>query len=186
MPFLAAVPELDDGPAPAGIVETRATGRVKWFDRKRGFGFIVPDDGGPDILVHCSVVEEIGRRDLPEQAGIDCAYVEGPRGRQAVRIGEVDLSTALDRAPATSRPRRVLRELPDDAPWHAATVKWFSRVRGYGFLEVEGIARDVFVHMETLRDAGFAGAAPGDGLRVRVEDGPKGPLALDIEAAPAP
>ena len=50
----------------------RQTGTVVWFQLAKGYGFIRPDDGGPDVMVHLSVVEAAGRRTL--QKGEDVAY----------------------------------------------------------------------------------------------------------------
>ena len=62
------------------------TGRVKWFDATRGFGFLVSDDCEGDILIHFSVLKEHGRRSLPEGATIECIAAHQDRGFQARKI----------------------------------------------------------------------------------------------------
>ncbi|WP_420606126.1 cold shock domain-containing protein [Novosphingopyxis sp.] len=158
----------------------QAAGQIKWFDRRRGFGFIVPDDGGEDILIHCSTIEPHGRRDLPEGCDVACAFRQGPKGRHVVTLVSFDLECAdqSDLALRHSEPR--LRAIDSDADFVAAKVKWFSRVRGYGFLEAEDVEEDIFLHMETLREAGFGPASPDDQLMVQVGDGKKGPLAITV------
>src|ERR1044072_1011557 len=72
-------------------------GVVKWFDVTRGFGFIVADDAElGDILVHFTVLQDHGRRSLPEGARVECIAVRRQRGYQARSITSIDLSEAVD------------------------------------------------------------------------------------------
>lgn len=173
----------------AGAEEIIVVGPVKWFDPVRGYGFMVPANGeGSDVLVHFTVVRETGRRTLPEGATLTCSVVARERGRQARRILSLDLSTAIGPDPETAAQRASDRVDPQAmiaaaGSFEDVTVKWFNRLKGYGFVVRPGSAEDIFIHMETVRRAGMMELEPGQLLRVRVAPGHKGPLAVLIETA---
>src|SRR3954447_726708 len=114
------------------------TGRVKWFDATRGFGFIVSDQVEGDVLLHFSVLRDHGRRSVPEGATIECVPVRLDRGLQAKRVLSIDTSTALPQPMRSSIPmseRADRKALADSAgEFESVEVKWFNRVRGYCFV----------------------------------------------------
>ena len=176
---------------PATAEMEAISGRVKWFDATRGFGFIVADGVEGDVLLHFSVLREHGRRSVPEGALIECIPVMLERGLQAKKVLSIDLSTALPQAPRSSIPpsERADRKALSDAAgeWESVEVKWFNRVRGYGFVnrDPESGGEDVFVHMETVRQAHLGDLQPGQRLEARIAPSGKGLTAVELRPSGA-
>src|SRR5215469_1288232 len=77
----------------------RLSGKIKWFNRSKGFGFIVPDDGTSDVFLPLAVLERSGFSEAPDGASIVFDWAQGPKGRAATQVLDLDASTATPRAP---------------------------------------------------------------------------------------
>lgn len=155
------------------------SGQIKWFDLTKGYGFIKPSGGGQgDILLHQTCVRQSGFKAAYEGAMVVCEAVQGPKGLQARRLISLDNSSAQITETAPQRAQRYTAE--PSGPAFDATVKWFNRGKGYGFVSRGPDTPDIFVHMETLRRSGIRELRQGQRVRVRAGDGPKGELAAEI------
>ncbi|WP_374272555.1 cold-shock protein [Paenirhodobacter enshiensis] len=156
------------------------TGRVKWFDPAKGFGFIVDEDQGGDILLHANVLRNFGQSSVADNAQITVAVQATPRGVQAVEV----LSITPPEGGEDEHPIEGLNGM--DASEIAALaleparVKWFDKGKGFGFANVFGRPEDVFIHVEVLRRSGFADLAPGEAICLRVIEGRRGRMAAQI------
>ncbi|KQQ29350.1 cold-shock protein [Methylobacterium sp. Leaf123] len=161
---------------PAELLEV--AGRIKWFDVSKGFGFIVPDDGSADVLLHITCLRRDGHQAASEGARIVVEAVQRARGWQAFRVLSLDQSTALH--PSELPMARTHEVVTPTSGLERAVVKWFNRLRGFGFLSRGDDTPDIFVHMETLRRYGIAELKPGEEVLVRYGDGSKGAMAAEV------
>jgi cold shock protein len=170
---------------PAG--ETfRLAGKVKWFNRSKGFGFIVPDDGGGDVFLPLSALERAGHSEAPDGASVVFDWTQGPKGRAVAQVVEIDVSTAAPRAPRENRFRGA-RDTYDDTGGGGATesldgvVKWYDPARGFGFVLPNDGGKDIFVHVTALRRSGIEMLEPGQPVRMMVAQARRGREASSVQ-----
>ena len=148
-------------------VSFEVTGVVKWFDAVKGYGFIIPDDGRDDVLVHLSCLKQLGIETLEEGATVTCEVVRRPKGNQAVRVIDVDETTSVKPAGAATRPanRSAMSGVVPIGDFETAIVKWFNRARGYGFVTWRGYAGYLHSHGDAAaaRHPRFAARPAGPG-----------------------
>src|SRR5579862_5945605 len=174
----------------------RLSGKIKWFNRSKGFGFIVPDDGASDVFLPLAVLERSGFAEAPDGASITFEWVQGPKGRAATQVLDLDTSTATPRAPRERGSERGGFRPRDggmnggygggDAAAGPAesldgVVKWYDPARGFGFILPNDGGKDIFIHVTALRRCGLEGLEPGQPVRIEVSQGRRGREASSIQ-----
>lgn len=153
-------------------------GRVKWFDPGKGFGFIVSDEGGGDILLHANVLRNFGQSSVADGATISVMVQKTARGQQAVEVLSIQPSTGT--LSGLTEGDLVATENLSDLTVEPARVKWFDKDKGFGFANVFGRPEDVFVHVEVLRVSGFADLQAGEAVCLRIVEGKRGRMAVQV------
>ncbi|MHA6323967.1 cold-shock protein [Roseivivax sp. CAU 1753] len=161
--------------------DTRVQGTVKWFDPGKGFGFVISDEGGRDILLHANVLRNFGQNSVADGARIEISVQETPRGFQATDVHMIEPPTD-GASPALADFEEMNPTELAAAPLVPARVKWFDKSKGFGFANVFGSTEDVFVHVEVLRRSGLADLMPGEAVGLRVVQGKRGRMATEINS----
>jgi CspA family cold shock protein len=149
------------GGMPAQVVG-EAKGTVKFFNGQKGFGFIVRDDGGEDVFVHISAVEQAGLTGLAE--GQQLAFTLVDRGG---KVSASDLKIEGDALPVAEAPRAPARQLTGEKA--SGTVKFFNPMKGFGFIQRDDGQPDAFVHISAVERAGMTSLNEGDRLEFELE-----------------
>lgn len=160
--------------------ELTMTGIVKWFDPGKGFGFVVCDLGGPDILLHANVLRNFGQGSVVDGTVIEMRAQRSDRGMQAVEI--ISLSPPVDTSgePALRDMAEFTPEQIAAQPVLPARIKWFDKGKGFGFANVFGDPADVFLHVEVLRRSGLSDLQAGEAIGLRLIEGKRGRMAVDV------
>jgi len=149
------------GGMPAQVVG-EAKGTVKFFNGQKGFGFIVRDDGGEDVFVHISAVEQAGLTGLAEGQPLEFTLVD--RGG---RVSASDLKIEGEALPVAEAPRAPARELTGEKA--SGVVKFFNPMKGFGFIQRDDGQPDAFVHISAVERAGMTSLNEGDRLEFELE-----------------
>jgi CspA family cold shock protein len=158
----------------------RVTGTVKWFDPSKGFGFVVSDQGGPDILLHANVLRNFGQSSVADAAGIEVIVQQTARGMQAVEVLHIEPPVPLEAEHPAPMGGEISEPVDLSLPLEPARVKWFDKAKGFGFANVFGRGEDVFLHIEVLRRSGLADLQPGEAVSLRVVEGKRGRMATQV------
>lgn len=172
------------GGMPAQVVG-EGNGTVKFFNASKGFGFVARDDGGEDVFVHISAVEQAGLQGLASGQPLGFTLVE-----RNGKVSAIDLKIEGEPMPVEEfAPRQRDDRGPGAAPGGArgrrqltgertsGTVKFFNTTKGFGFIARDDGQADAFVHISAVQRAGMAGLDEGDRVAFDIEVDDRGKFA---------
>jgi CspA family cold shock protein len=139
-------------------------GIVKFFNPQKGFGFIVRDDGGEDVFVHISAVEQAGLTDLADGQPLEFTLVDRGGRISATNLRIEGEPMAVERSSASAGPQRQLT-----GEKASGTVKFFNAMKGFGFIQRDDGQPDAFVHISAVERAGIPTLNEGDRLSFEIE-----------------
>jgi CspA family cold shock protein len=152
-------------------------GTVKFFNGQKGFGFIVRDDGGEDVFVHISAVEQAGLSGLADGQTLEFTLVDRGGRVSATNlklVGDILPVTEGRAPPAGGAPGAggpgaggPQRQLTGEKA--SGTVKFFNAMKGFGFIQRDDGQPDAFVHISAVERAGMTNLNEGDRLQFELE-----------------
>ena len=147
-------------------------GVVKFFNPQKGFGFIVRDDGGEDVFVHISAVEQAGLTDLADGQPLEFTLVDRGGRISATNLRIEGEPMAVERsggsgAGGAGGDRGPQRQLTGEKA--SGTVKFFNAMKGFGFIQRDDGQPDAFVHISAVERAGIPTLNEGDRLEFELE-----------------
>ncbi len=166
--------------AQGAVASDGADGTVSWYDLDKGFGFITPESGGPDVFVHVRELAD-GLPDLDEGDRVTYDVVVSEKGPQArdVRLARSSAPRGAS-ARATTRPRSGHQQAsPVPARGGEGVVARYDAERGFGFISPDAGGADLFVHVSVIR--GAEDLLQGDRVRYQVRQSDRGPQADRVE-----
>ena len=151
-------------------------GHVKWFDIDKGFGFLVVEDDGGDVLLHANVLKNFGRTSISEGTKIEFEFQETDKGRQVSTIYNIQNSEDIKNPKKNDQSINKIT----DIDFYPARVKWFNKSKGFGFANIFKSNDDIFLHIETLKRSGLSDLETGEAIVLSVKEGPLGKMAETI------
>ena len=155
---------------------TLVIARVKWFNVESGYGFVVDEKTGSDVILPAKVLEEIGWETIAPETQVVARVQDSPKGLRVTKILEVVSECDYDDEQLFDI---YSIDYLSDQYIPARMVK-YCRTKGYGFARAYGDTDDVFVHWSTLERAGLANVAPNTPISIRVGIGQRGLVAASI------
>ena len=193
------------GPSMPAQVVGEGKGVVKFFNAQKGFGFVVRDDGGEDVFVHISAVEQAGLSGLADGQPLGFTLVDrGGKVSATDLVIDGDPLPVEDRGPPRERSDRPERSggfggdrggdrggAPAGGPQRqltgekaTGTVKFFNAMKGFGFIQRDDGQPDAFVHISAVERAGMSTLNEGDRLEFDIEVDRRGKFAaVNIQGA---
>ncbi|KTE06157.1 cold-shock protein [Sphingopyxis sp. H115] len=170
------------GGMPAQVVG-EGQGTVKFFNPSKGFGFVARDDGGEDVFVHISAVEQAGLQGLASGQPLGFTLVERNGKVSAIDLKiegepmpiEESAPRRDDRGPGGAGGARGRRQLTGERT--SGTVKFFNTTKGFGFIARDDGQADAFVHISAVQRAGMTGLDEGDRVAFDIEVDDRGKFA---------
>ncbi|QIK78789.1 cold-shock protein [Sphingomonas piscis] len=163
-------------------------GTVKFFNPQKGFGFIVREDGGEDVFVHISAVEQAGLTDLADGQPLEFTLVDRGGRISATNLKIDGEPMAVERSGGGAAPggpggdRGPQRQLTGEKA--SGTVKFFNAMKGFGFIQRDDGQPDAFVHISAVERAGMPTLNEGDRLEFEIEVDRRGKYAA-VNLSPA-
>jgi len=158
----------------------RIEAKVKWYNPEKGYGFLVPDDGSPDIFMHFSVLDMAGFRHVQEEDRVVCDIGPGKYGQQVLRVFQVKVGPRKHNVPPAFLSQQTPTIDNEDLEEIKGTLKWFNPIKGFGFVYPDDGGTDIFLHASLLHAAGYESLEPGCRVSVKAFNTDRGPEAVTL------